>query len=120
MINSHNLQINGKAELEKPLSFQKDYKLQLVGSVTSMRDKDNEDGTIDRTYSLKLINAQIEDERKGIIKVKDKTREAQKTRGAIYHLQADIGDERPEEEFYNHVQQMIRANLPEIYEKYKN
>lgn len=117
-INSHVIKISGGAELAEGLEFGKDYKLSLDGSVTSTRDKDNHDGTIDRTYTVKLLNAIVKDEKKSIV-VKDKHGQSQLTRGAIYHLHTDTGSTMNEEDFYIYVHKMIRANLREIYEKYK-
>ncbi|MHC1728041.1 MAG: hypothetical protein AB9866_18905 [Syntrophobacteraceae bacterium] len=116
-INEHMLKITGAATLEEELTFGKDYKLDLVGSVISIKEKDNDDGTVDRTYSLRLANAIIQDERKSIL-VKDKTRQSQMLRGAIYHLQQEVGSQEGEEEFYARVMATIRANLSEIYQRY--
>ena len=117
-INAQILRITGSAELSEGLEFGLDYKIILDCSVNKISEKDNEDETVDRTYNARLINALVKDEKKSIM-VKDKHKESQKTRGAIYHLQAQVEDQRPEEEFYIYLQKMIRANLPEIYERYK-
>jgi len=118
-VNSNILRIVGSAEIPEGLEFGNDYKILLDCSITSIRDKDNEDGTIDRTFAARLLNASINDSKKSIM-TKDKHRESQKTRGSIYHLQAEIGDQREEEEFYVYMQKMIRANIGEIYERYKS
>ena len=117
-VNSNILRVVGSAELSEGLEFGLDYKIILDCSVNKISEKDNEDSTVDRTYNARLINALVKDEKKSIM-VKDKHKQSQLTRGAIYHLQSQVEDQRPEEEFYIYLQKMIRANLPEIYERYK-
>jgi len=116
-VNSKILKVTGSAELSDELEFGLDYKIILDCSVNKISDKDNEDETVDRTFNARLINALVKDSKKSIM-VKDKHKQSQLTRGAIYHLQAEIGDQRSEEDFYVYIQKMIRANIGEIYERY--
>ena len=55
--NSHILRITGSAELESALKLGDDYTFIVIGNVVKDETKDNQDGTVDKVYKLKIITA---------------------------------------------------------------
>ena len=52
-INSHQIRISGKSELDKEMTLGEEYELVVRGQVVKQEDHDNMDGTIDRIYVFK-------------------------------------------------------------------
>lgn len=55
-VNSHILKLTGKAELEHGMTLGDDYTITLNGQIVKQEDKDNQDGTVDRIYTFKVID----------------------------------------------------------------
>lgn len=58
-INEHLVRISaGKAPIDKPLEIGQEVTIGAKGTVTKIEDTDNQDGSIDRTYCIKILFAE--------------------------------------------------------------
>jgi len=111
-INSHKLKIIGTVELLEPLEEGKDYHVSVVGTVNGVGLDDNEDGTWDKTFKLRISTLELLDApTQKVIKSKDKTKMSQKLRGAIYFLKQDKYPEMDDDEFYQKCMGLAIKNL---------
>jgi hypothetical protein len=110
-INSHIIKLSGSAELDRQLDLGKEYKFFGTGAVSDINHSSNEDGTFDQVHKLKLLTLAIESEGE-LIPAKDKGRQSQKLRKAIYSI--PHADSYDEEAWYNYIMGGIRFNLQEI------
>lgn len=116
-INSHYLKLSGKAELPKELEIGNNYSLAIHGSITSITEHDNHDGTIDRSYKFEPVKCEVLTELGEVIKAKDTRGEAQKTRAWAYKYWEDPTNNLGSisfDDFYKKFQQACRVNLHEI------
>ena len=61
-INEHILKLTGKCSLEAPLKLRTNYQIDISGTVTSITQSDNEDGTENLTYRFEPVLALIKNE----------------------------------------------------------
>ena len=54
-VNSHILRLTGKIEIPAAMEMGKDIRLTITGAVTSIVQKDNDDGTVDMIYNFRGI-----------------------------------------------------------------
>lgn len=61
-INEKILKLTGKVELnpEKELEYDKDITIICQGSLVKVEEGSNQDGTVNKTYKVKLITAEIQ------------------------------------------------------------
>lgn len=73
MINEHIISIGGRGNIASPLQFGQDYAVTLEGSITSITDINNEDGTINRLFKLKTAIIKEIEGKEGKIAIRDKS-----------------------------------------------
>lgn len=114
-VNSHYLKLSGKSELPKELEIGNNYSLAIHGSITSVTEHDNQDGTVDRAYKFEPIRCEILTELGEVIKAKDTRGEGQKTRAWAYKYwqETNTGD-MDFDTFYHKFQVICRTNLEEL------
>lgn len=98
--NSHIVRITGTAEASHVLEFGQEYRLNLTAQVNKISKDDNEDGTYDFVYSLKLIACELVDAQGKATKLKDKSKSSVKMRRAIEALRLSYAPTEDSEEFY--------------------
>ncbi len=54
-VNEHIIKLTGKASIEKALILGQDYTFEGTGNVVKIEESDNQDGTVNLTYTLKPI-----------------------------------------------------------------
>lgn len=111
-INSNKLKIIGTVELMEPLEEGKDYHVSVTGTVNGVGLDDNEDGSWDKTFKLRIATLELLDAPKQkIIKAKDNTKMSQKLRGAIYFLGSEKYPQIDEKEFYQKCMGLAIKNI---------
>lgn len=83
-INAHNIKLTGKANIPKELEMGCSYKVLLDGEITSITEKNNQNGTKDRYYKFEPILASIEAENGEVIKAKDVRSRSRQLRNTLY------------------------------------
>lgn len=121
-MNSFVLHITGGAEIESAVENDTEY--QIVGLITTFSvgdERSNQDGSYQIHNKAKFSGPITLIKGEKMIRGKDVKKESQKTRGAILALQNEVERLDVETEvFYAAVQGMIRRNLLQIYETFKN
>lgn len=116
-IKSHILQLQGKVELPQEIGGGHNYHVSVSGSITSIAESDNEDGTWNRTYKFRPVKLELLDALGKTIVAKDARKQSQLTRGLVRKLWLERQSPLEEEEFYNRVMGFVRANLEELLER---
>lgn len=83
-IKSHILKLSGSSESPQELSIGHNYHIALEGSITSMTDSDNEDGSITRSYKFRPIKIDVLTPKGESIKLKDTRSNSQLIRALVY------------------------------------
>lgn len=117
MINSHILKISGKSELPNEIEIGHNYHLSLEGSVNSMTEIDNEDGTRNRIYSFRPVKLDLLNSKGETLKLKDTRTKSQLFRGRIYKIWSNNND-MSFEEYYNDLMNNLITNADEVCEMY--
>lgn len=112
--NSNKLKLVGTVELMEELQLSHNYHVAVEGSITGSSKNDNEDGTFDETYKLKIATLELLNDKGEVIKAKDKRSMSKKLRGAIYFWREDHKPEVDDELFYNDSMGKIIANIDKI------
>lgn len=116
-VNSHYLKLSGKSELPKELEIGNNYYLAIHGSITSVTEHDNHDGTVDRSYKFEPVKCEVVSELGEVIKAKDTRGDAQKTRAWAYQYWQDPDNKIGSisfDDFYHAFQVKCRTNMEEI------
>ena len=120
-INEYLLQITGSASIPKELDRNKRLYIKAGElEIYSISDKDNQDGTYNRKYSAKMVSHVDLEQGDEVIRSKDKKPRSKQLKGAIYHLQEELGIQMDDEEFYDKFMVSLMMYLPEIYMDYLN
>jgi hypothetical protein len=119
-ISSRYIKLSGKAEIDRDLETSHNYHISLQGSITSITDTDNQDGTLHRAFKFEPVKVELLNELGEIIKAKDTRKEAQKTRAWAYKYweEAQLGD-MDFDTFYHKFQVLCRTNMEEIVKNIK-
>lgn len=120
MINDYILKISGKVSILEAIEMGHNYKTVIEGSVTTVSDSDNEDGTINRSYTFKPIKVELINDKGESIKAKDPRSNSKKIRSLAYAIWKDRNLALNEEEFYNRFTRQIILNadyLADLAEK---
>ncbi len=115
----HFIRITDKAAIESPLEIGYEYAIAGIITTTGATKDTDEAGDYKYTYKAKFT-AHIEFQRgEVVVKTKDKKRNSQRFRGAVYHLQQDEGmTHQDEEQFYDQMTALAIEHLPELFHKY--
>jgi len=96
--NDHILKLTGKVSLLEPIELGHNYSIKIGGSITSITDSDNNDGTINRYYRFEPINVELLDPLGKRIKATDPRSQSKKLRSAIWrewsHGEFTLNDEQ--------------------------
>ena len=117
-INEYILKISGSSFLPEPMEMNREYLLTLRGAVKDIHETDNEDGTVDRTYSVKQDSVEVMTSGGLIIKTKSRSPKSKALRGAIYYYWQDHKPGETGEDYYDKVMNAIIVNLDDIIERY--
>jgi len=110
-INNHFLKLSGKAELPQAIEMGHNYHVALEGSVNSVNDSDNEDGTYTRAYTFKAIKIELLDQKGETLKLKDTRSNSQLIRSLIYKKWVNAASDVDFDTFYDGVCRAIMANV---------
>ena len=58
-INENLISFSGKGHISKELNLGVDVNIKIQGGVITVEDRDNQDGTFDRVYKIKVITSEI-------------------------------------------------------------
>lgn len=83
-ITEHVIKLSGKATLLEPIDLSHNYRVQVDGSVVSVTDSDNQDGTFTRLYAFKPVLVAMINEKGEMIKAKDVRSRSVQLRAAIW------------------------------------
>ena len=117
-IKSHILKLTGKSELPEPVEIGHNYKVTLEGSVTSVTESDNEDGTNNRLYTFKPVHIELMNDKGTSLKLKDTRSKSQLLRGRFWKQWQNNPDELPFEVWYDRLMGNLIQHAPEIVEMY--
>ena len=118
-INEHILKLTGKCNLPESLELSNNYKVEVEGSITSVTDHDNHDGTADRVYKFEPVLVKIIDDKGKSIKAKDTRSESQKLRAILYRQFEEDAAEMDFDQFYLKVMKQIRLELSDLIDRSK-
>ena len=117
-IKSYILRLTGKAELPQDIQIGHNYHVSLEGSVPSVTESDNDDGTHNRIYTFKPVKIEVLDEKGKTIKLKDARRKSQLLHGELWHAWKFEDKGLDADQYYEKAMSGIIKNIGEITEKY--
>ncbi len=112
-INTYAIKLTGKAFLPKPLEIGKNYHTDIEGSITSLTEEDNNDGTHTFYYKFEPVIIKVIDEKGETIKAKDTRRASQRLRSAIWKEWSSLG---VNEEFDDYYEKKMSGIIKQILE----
>ncbi len=118
-INSHILKFQGKAELPQEVSIGHNYHVSAEGSVTSVSETDNEDGTHNRTYTFKPVRIELLTDKGEMLKLKDPRSNSTLLRSLLYKKWVNAASSDSFEDFYTKVIYGIMRDIDEVVDKYE-
>lgn len=113
-IDEHILRITGSVNLPSELELGKRYNSQIEIDVYDVSEIDNQDGTINRKYKVKMTGVCLIDDGNNIIKAKSKSSISQKLHAAIWYYHNQEGIVEDFDEYYEKIGKKIVAYVPEI------
>jgi len=111
------MQITGKSWLPEGLEMEREYKVELTGTVNKVSMINNEDGSFERKFNVQQEKATIIGSKK-LIKAKDRLRRSQAMRRAFYFIWENETEYQhlSFEEFYEYAMAILNSNLSDIWE----
>ncbi len=116
-INSHILKFTGKAELPQEITIGHNYHVSAEGSVTTVSESDNEDGTHNRTYTFKPVRIELLTEKGEMLKLKDNRSNSTLIRQLIYKRWVNAASNMNFESYYDIVCHNIMSSIDDIIAK---
>lgn len=113
-INSHILKLTGKAELPSAIEPGNNFHISLEGSVPSVSENDNDDGTWNRVYTFKPIKIEVLTPTGETIKAKDTRSNSTLIRQGLWRIWANAASSMNFDEYYDTV--CKRGILPYLNE----
>lgn len=110
-ISNHILKLTGKAELPSEIEPGNNFNVALSGSVPSVNESDNEDGTYTRTYTFKPIKIEVLTPTGETIKAKDTRSNSQLIRSLVYKRWVNAASPESFEDFYDKVCRIIMREI---------
>lgn len=98
--NNHVLKLTGKVELLQPLKLCHNFHVTIDGSITSITEADNQDGTSTYYYKFEPVLVEAIDEKGERIKAKDARRKGQLLRGVLWKFWKDSNENCDPEVYY--------------------
>jgi len=120
-IDEHNFKITGTSNIPESLSLDKRYLIRTEADCYSTKEKTNNDGTKNITYSLRQTGvAEILDDGKHIIKSKEKGTMSKKMHGRIYFYWNENYTNIEFDEFYEAIMKDLNFYLPDFLNMLKD
>lgn len=110
-IDDYVLKISGKAHIGEPVAIGHNYEVLLKGSVVSITESDNDDGSRTYTYKFMPVVAEIKTGLGKTIKSKDIRRKSQQLRAVLYRLWQEENAPVDFEDYYNEHMEKIITDL---------
>ncbi len=107
-LNERLIKTTGALSILDDIEVDKSYRVGLDVEIYSQEQKSRQDGTYDVHYKAAVVGGEVLKETGEVIKAKDKKRQSQKLRQAIYAIGED----------YDKVMSLILANLEDIIMEY--
>lgn len=117
-INSHILRVSGKAELPEAVEIGHNYHLSVSGSVVSVTESDNEDGTVNRTYTFRPVKIDLLNAQGRTIQLKDARTKSQLFRACAWKAWKDSKSDLSAERYYDELMANLIKYAPEVVEMY--
>lgn len=117
-ISAHILKLSGKAELPKEITPGHNYHISLSGSVPSVTESDNEDGTFTRLYTFKPIKIELLDALGETLKLTDPRSKSQLFRGRAWKAWQNAPDNLTFEDYYDKLMNNLINFAPEVIQMY--
>jgi hypothetical protein len=108
------IKIQGKANIPEALSIGHNFKVVADCSVTQEQRDDNEDGTLDVTYKVVPVTAEISKDNGPTIKAVDPRRNSQKIRNYLFKHYHDEGVVEPFDEVYDAFTFEVMSMTPQL------
>lgn len=119
-VSSHILRFSGKAELPSAIEIGHNYQVQAEGSITTMSENDNEDGTVNRIYTFRPVRIEIAIPTGETLKLKDARTNSQLMRALIFKHWKGLASPVSFEETYDKVCRGIMRDMSELFDRYGN
>ena len=100
-VNDHVLRLTGKVSLLEPAHMGHNYKIVIGGSITTVTDKDNNDGTINREYKFEPVQVEAISPLGQTIQSKDPRSKSKLFRACLYRNWKEMPNDLGDEEFYD-------------------
>lgn len=113
-INSHILKLTGKCELPGEVEIGHNYVVELKGSVVSMAESDNEDGTHNRTYTFRPVTGEVKQDGGEMLKLKDNRSNSTLIRQLVYKRWVNAASSMSFEDFYDRVCREIMVSIDDL------
>ena len=117
-ISNHILKLSGKAELPKAIDARHNYHVSLSGSIPSLTDSDNENGTFTRTYSFRPVKIELLDPLGETLKLKDARSKSQLFRARAWSAWKDSPFGLTFDEYYDELMENLIKYAPEVISMY--
>ena len=117
-ISAHILKLTGKAELPREIEAGHNYHVSLSGSIPSVTESDNEDGTFTRTYTFRPVKIELLDAQGKTLKLKDARSKSQLFRARTWSQWKDRPENQTFEQFYDALMDNLINFAPEVIEMY--
>lgn len=113
-INSHILKLTGKCELPQSVEIGHNYEIALNGSIVSYTESDNDDGTVNRSYTFRPVSGEIKTELGEMLKLKDNRSNSTLIRQLVYKRWVNAASNESFETWYDKVCKEIMVHIDEI------
>lgn len=117
-VDSYMLKLSGKCELPEAIENCTNYDVLLKGSVISVADADNHDGTVNRVYTFKPITGEILRNNGESLKLKDTRSISQLMRSLIYKKWVNAASSLTFDEYYERMGYGIMRDMDELIDRY--
>lgn len=119
-INSHILKLTGKCELPSAVEIGHNYTVVLKGSVTAYTESDNDDGTMNRSYTFRPVTGEINTDDGQSLKLKDNRSNSTLIRQLIYKRWVNSASGVDFEVFYDGVCREIMQGIDDLITRHEN
>lgn len=117
-INSHILQFTGKAELPEAVDIGHNYRVLTEGSIVSLSEHDNEDGTRNRIYKFRPVKIDVLTPLGEALQLKDARSKSQLFRARLWAIWKEQDVSVPFDEWYHTVMAKFIYWADEIVQVY--
>lgn len=112
------IKLTGKAELPAPVDIGSNYHVALEGSITSVTNSDNEDGTVTQSFTFRPIKVDVLTPMGQSIKAKDTRSNSQLLRALLYKKWVNLASTEDFETWYTKIIYGVMRDLDELIDRY--